>query len=90
MLRERSLTSACSEEPSQRGRLRLVGELVPHAADVTVQHRVFVSEHQQFSSLRSVVAEHQGNYAEYPARQQMHDLEQHPASQPSPRQGCWR
>lgn len=35
-------------------------------------------------------AEHQDNYAEYPAHQQIHDLEQHPASQPSLRQACWR
>ena len=58
--------------------------------DVAAQHRVLVPEHQQFSSLRPVAAEHQDSYAEYPARQQVDDLEQHPASQPSPRQACWR
>jgi hypothetical protein len=47
-------------------------------------------EHQQFSILRQVAAEHQGGQAEYPAREQVDDLEQHPASQPSPHQACWR
>jgi hypothetical protein len=55
---------------------------------VAAQHRVLVPEHQQFSSHRLVAAEHQDSYAEYPARQQIDDLEQHPASQPSPRQAC--
>jgi peptidoglycan hydrolase-like protein with peptidoglycan-binding domain len=36
---------------------------------VAAQHRVLVPEHQQFSSLRPVAAEHQDSHAEYPARQ---------------------
>ena len=40
--------------------------------------------------VRRVAAEHQDSYAEYPARQQIGDLEQHPASQPSLRQACRR
>ena len=34
--------------------------------------------------------EHQDGQAEHPANQQVDDLEQHPASQPSPRQACRR
>jgi transposase len=37
-------------------------------------------EHQQLSILRQVTAEHQDGQAEYPARKQVDDLEQHPAS----------
>jgi hypothetical protein len=57
---------------------------------MAVQHRVLVAEHQQLSIARPVAAEHQDGQAEYPANQQVDDLEQHPASQPSPRQACWR
>jgi hypothetical protein len=57
---------------------------------MAAQHRVLVPEHQQFGSLRPVTAEHQDSHAEYLARQQVEDLEQHPASQPSPHQACWR
>jgi hypothetical protein len=46
--------------------------------------------HQQLGILRQVAAEHQDGQAEYPAREQVDDLEQHPASQPSPHQTCWR
>jgi hypothetical protein len=37
-------------------------------------------EHQQLSIFRPVAAEHQDGQAEYPAREQVDDLEQHPAS----------
>jgi hypothetical protein len=37
-------------------------------------------EHQQFGILRRVAAEHQDGQAEHPAREQVDDLEQHPAS----------
>ena len=77
-------------KPRQRGELGPVGRLVPHPADVPAQYRVLVPEHQQLSILRQVAAEHQDGQAEYPARKQVDDLEQHPASQPSPRQACWR
>ena len=77
------------EEPRQRGEPHPVGRLVSYAANVAAQHRVLVPEHQQLSSLRPVAAEHQDSHAEYPARQQVGDLEQYPASQPSPRQACW-
>ncbi len=78
------------KKPGQRGEQHPVGRLVPDPAGLAAEHRVLVPEHQQFSSLRPVAAEHQGSHAEYPARQQIDDLEQHPASQPSPRQACWR
>jgi hypothetical protein len=54
------------------------------------QYRVLVPEHQQLSVLRQVLAGYQDSQAEYPADQQVDDLEQHPASQPSSRQACWR
>ena len=57
---------------------------------MAAEHRVLVPEHQQLSSLCPVAAEHQDSYAEDPARQQVDDLEQHPASQPSRRLACWR
>ena len=67
-----------------------VSRLVPYAADAAAQYRVLVPEHQQFSSLHPIAAGHQDSHAEHPARQQADDLEQHPASQPSPHQACWR
>jgi hypothetical protein len=57
-----------------------VGRLVPDLAGVPAQHRVLVPEHQQLSILRQVTAEHQEGQPEYPAREQVDDLEQHPAS----------
>jgi hypothetical protein len=78
------------EEPCQRGEPHPVGRLVPHPADVAAQDGVLVPEHEQLSVLRQVPAEYQDSQAEYPANQQVDDLEQHPASQPSPRPGCPR
>jgi hypothetical protein len=46
------------------------------------QHRVLVPEHEQLGIFRPVNAGHQDGPAEHPARQQVDDLEQHPASQP--------
>jgi hypothetical protein len=43
---------------------------------VPAQHRVLVPEHQQLRILRPVAAEDQDGQAEYPARQQVHDVEQ--------------
>jgi hypothetical protein len=37
-------------------------------------------EHQQLRILRQVTAEQQDGQAEHPAREQVDDLEQHPAS----------
>jgi hypothetical protein len=78
------------EEPRQRREPYPVGQVVPDPADVAAEHCVLVPEHQQLSSLCPVVAEHQRSRTEDPARQQVDDLEQHPASQPSRRPGCWR
>ncbi len=78
------------DEPGQRGEPHLISRFVPHPADVTAQHRILVAEHQQLSILGPVATEHQGSHAEYPACQQVDDLEQHPASQPSRHQVCWR
>jgi hypothetical protein len=47
-------------------------------------------EHQQLGVLRLVPAEHQNSQAKSPAHEQADDLEQHPASQPSPCQACSR
>jgi len=49
---------------------------------VAAQHCVLVPQYQQLSILRLVPTEHQGSDTEYPANQQVDDLEQHPASQP--------
>jgi hypothetical protein len=78
------------EEPCQCGEPHPVGWLVPHPADVAAKHRVLVPEHQQLSGLRPVSAEYQNSDAEWPARQQVGDLEKHPASQPLPQPACWR
>ena len=67
-------------KPRQRGEPGPVGRLVPHPAGVPPQDRVLVPEHQQLSLLRQVAAEHQDGQAEHPAREQVDDLEQHPAS----------
>ena len=48
----------------------------------------FLAASLQLSVLGQVLAEYQDGEAEYPANQQVDDLEQHPASQPSPRPGC--
>jgi hypothetical protein len=77
-------------EPGQRGELHSVDRLIPYPAGVAAQHRVLVPGHQQFSVLRQVFTECQDSQARYPANWQVDDLEQHPASQPSPRQACWR
>ena len=45
-------------------------------------------EHEQLGIFRPVTAEHQDGQAEYPARQQVDDLDQHPASQPPLRPPC--
>ncbi len=67
-------------KPRQRGEPGPVGRLVPHPAGVPPQYRVLMPEHQQLSILRHGTAEHQDGQAEYPAREQVDDLEQHPAS----------
>ena len=55
-----------------------------HRTRPATQHRVLVPEHQKLSILHPVVAAQHDNQAEYPARQEICDLEQHPASQPPP------
>ena len=67
-------------ESCQRGEPHPIGRLVSHPASVAAQYRVLVPEHQQLSVLRQVTAEHQDGQAEYPAREHVDDLEQHPAS----------
>jgi hypothetical protein len=47
---------------------------------VPPQESVLMPEYQQLGILRQVAAEHQDGQAEYPAREQVDDLEQHPAS----------
>ena len=78
------------QEPCHRGKPHPVARLIPNPAGVPAQHRVLVPEHEQPGILRPVAAAHQDSQAEYPARQQVDDLEQHPASQPSPRPSCWQ
>jgi hypothetical protein len=77
-------------KPRQRGEPGPVGRLIPNPAHMPAQYRVLVPEHQQLSILPQVAMEHQDGQAEYSAHQQIDDLEQHPASQPSPRQARWR
>jgi hypothetical protein len=67
-------------KPRQGGEPGPVGRLVPHPAGVPPPYRVLVPEHEQLSILRPVTAEHQDSQAEHPARKQVDDLEQHPAS----------
>ena len=78
------------DEPRQRGEPGPVSRLIPYPAGRPSQDRVLVPEHQQFSILRQVTAAHQDGQAEHPARKQVHDLEQHPPTQPSPRLARWR
>jgi hypothetical protein len=66
------------KEPCQRGEPHLVDRLIPDPAGVAAQHRVLVPQYQQLSILRPVPTEHQGSDAQYPANQQVDDLEQHP------------
>jgi hypothetical protein len=75
--------AAARYEPSQRSEPGPVSGLVPHSAGMAAQHCVLVPEHKQFSILRPVATEHQDSQAEYRAHQQVDDLQQHPASQPS-------
>jgi hypothetical protein len=67
-------------KPRQRGEPGPVSRFLPHPADVPAQYRVLMSEYQQLSTLRQVAAEHQDRQAEYSARKQVDDLEQHQAS----------
>src|SRR6266700_477268 len=70
------------EEPRKRGEPYPVSRVVPDPADVAAEHRVLVPEHQQLSGLCLVAVERQRSRTEDAARQQVDDLEQHPASQP--------
>ena len=70
------------QEPCQRGEPHPVARLVLYPAGIPAQHRVLMPEHEQLDILRPVTAEPQDGQAEHPARQQVSDLEQHPASQP--------
>jgi len=45
------------------------------SADVAAKYRVLVPEHQQLSIPGPVPAEHHDNHGEYPANQQVDDLE---------------
>lgn len=76
------------QQPCQRGEPHPVDRLVPYPAGVPAQHRVLMPEHEQLGILSPVTAEHQDSQAEYPARQLIDDLEQHPASQPSLQSSC--
>jgi hypothetical protein len=67
-------------EPRQRRGPGPVGWLVPHPAGMPPQYRILMPEHQQFSIPRHVTAERQDGQAVRPARKQVDDLEQHPAS----------
>jgi hypothetical protein len=51
-----------------------VGRLVPYPPGVPAQHRVLVPEHQQFSLLGQVPAEHQDAEGGYKADYQVDDL----------------
>jgi len=68
------------DKPRQRGEPGPVGDLISHPAGVPPQYCVLMPEHQQLGILRQVTAEHQADQAEYLAREQVDDLEQHPAS----------
>ena len=78
------------DTPCQRSEPHPVARLVPYPASVPAQHCVLMPEHEQLGILRPVAAEHQDGQAEYPACQQVDDLEQHPASQPSLRSSRWQ
>jgi hypothetical protein len=67
-------------KPRQRGEPDPVSRLIPHPAGVPPQYRVLVPEHKQLGILRPVTAQHQDGQADYPAHEQVDDLEQHPAS----------
>jgi hypothetical protein len=88
--REDLCPAPAGDEPGQRGEPHPISRLVPQPADVAAQHRVLVAEHELLSILGPVATEHQDSHAEYPACQQVDDLEQRPASQPSRHQVCWR
>jgi choline dehydrogenase len=51
---------------------------------------ILAARHKQLDILRPVAAERQDGQAEYPAREQVDDLEQHLASPPSLRSSCWQ
>jgi hypothetical protein len=88
-----SVAGVTGKTPAQRRRGMNRVSAVNHARSagsyrtrpgVPAQHRVLVPEHQQLGVLRLVPAEHQDSRAKSPAHEQAGDLEQHPASQPSP------
>ena len=67
-------------EPRQRGEPGPADRLVSHPASVPPQDSVLMPENEQLGILRQATVEHQDGQAEYPAREQLDDLEQHPAS----------
>ena len=80
--------ASARQEPCHRSEPHPVGRVIPYPADIPAQHRVLVPEYEQLGVFRPVSAEHQDGQAKHPARQQVDDLEQHPASQPPLRPSC--
>ena len=88
-----SVAGVTGKTPAQRSRVSRVSAVnhtrsacfVPYPPGVPAQHRVLVPEHQQLSILGQVPAEHQDKETEYPANQQVDDLEHtRPANQHRP------
>jgi hypothetical protein len=86
--RPRPATAGGRTGPGQRTRPGRRARTGP--AGGPAQHRVLMPEHQQFSVLRLIPAAYRHDQLEYPAHQQVRELQSHPASQPSPHQACSR
>jgi hypothetical protein len=81
------LAQMLAEKRDRLGRLA-AGDLQVRAAFAVSYGQLAEGDHQQLSILRSVATAQQDGQTEYPACQDVDDLEQHLASQPSPRLGC--
>jgi hypothetical protein len=78
--------ASARQEPCHRSEPHPVGRVIPYPADIPAQHRVLVPEYEQLG----VFARSARNTrtAKHPARQQVDDLEQHPASRPPLHPSC--
>jgi hypothetical protein len=70
----------CGEVPDPRSRISPVARLIAHPADMPAQHRVLVPEHEQLGIFAGSPRNTTMARPSTRAREQVDDLEQHPAS----------
>ena len=81
--REHLTPPAPRDQPGQCRQPQPVSRLVADPADLAAQHRVLVSEHQEFGVLGHLTPGQHRQTAEQAAREQVHDREDHSAMIPT-------